>query len=413
MIIDILTAPGMGAFFYDDQQAIRAGALQEGFIYNGTPQTPGFSSIRMPARSLSVGLVLADGAILWGDMLTVQYSGIAGREPVFNITEAKKIIEELKPRLLQIHFKDIRHDLKMLFLPLKNEQHVPLSIQYGISQAILSAYAHLLRLTMTEVLVHAYSLPMILRPVPIYAQSGDDRYNQTQKMILKRVEILPHGLFNSPAKLGTKGEKLLEFVQWITQQIAQAGDANYYPALHFDVYGTIGLEFGLDAESIASYIEQLAKAAAPFQLHIESPADYGSSEAQINGYIKIRQALKNRGCSAKIVADEWCDTLEDIRQFAQQGAADIIQIKLPDAGCLLNSMDAAILCKQHGIGVYIGGSCTETDLSARASVHVAVATQADMQLAKPGMGVDEALSITGNEQSRLMAILKTKYPLLT
>ncbi|MNP84581.1 Methylaspartate ammonia-lyase [compost metagenome] len=56
----------------------------------------------------------------------------------------------------------------------------------------------------------------------------------------------------------------------------------------------------------------------------------------------------------------------------------------------------------------MGGSCAETDLSARVSVHVAVAVQADMQLAKPGMGVDEAITIVSNEQSRLLAELATR-----
>ena len=54
----------------------------------------------------------------------------------------------------------------------------------------------------------------------------------------------------------------------------------------------------------------------------------------------------------------------------------------------------------------MGGSCTETDLSAGVSVHVAVATQSDMMLAKPGMGVDEGLTIVGNEQNRLLAALR-------
>ncbi|TJV20320.1 MAG: methylaspartate ammonia-lyase, partial [Mesorhizobium sp.] len=45
---------------------------------------------------------------------------------------------------------------------------------------------------------------------------------------------------------------------------------------------------------------------------------------------------------------------------------------------------------------------------AQASVHVSVATQADMMLAKPGMGVDEAFSIVGNEQDRLLAILNRR-----
>ena len=46
---------------------------------------------------------------------------------------------------------------------------------------------------------------------------------------------------------------------------------------------------------------------------------------------------------------------------------------------------------------------TETDTSARVAVHVAVATRADMLLARPGMGVDEGVMIVANEQSRLLA----------
>ncbi|TIU41464.1 MAG: hypothetical protein E5W28_02310, partial [Mesorhizobium sp.] len=34
-IKDVLLAPGNGAFFYDDQGAIRAGAPQDGFVYSG------------------------------------------------------------------------------------------------------------------------------------------------------------------------------------------------------------------------------------------------------------------------------------------------------------------------------------------------------------------------------------------
>jgi len=42
------------------------------------------------------------------------------------------------------------------------------------------------------------------------------------------------------------------------------------------------------------------------------------------------------------------------------------------------------------------------------SVHVAVATQVELMLAKPGMGVDEAYSLIVNEQSRLMAVLRRR-----
>ncbi|MES0151837.1 hypothetical protein NKJ95_32615 [Mesorhizobium sp. M0012] len=60
----VLLAPGNGAVFYDGQAAIRAGATQDGFIYVGELTTLGFASIRVPATSLSVGLVLDNGSLL-------------------------------------------------------------------------------------------------------------------------------------------------------------------------------------------------------------------------------------------------------------------------------------------------------------------------------------------------------------
>ena len=83
LIQDIILAPAMGAFFYDDQAAIRAGVSHDGFDYLGTPQTPGFERVRQPATALSIGLLLDDGVICWGDMVSVQYSGAAGRDPLF------------------------------------------------------------------------------------------------------------------------------------------------------------------------------------------------------------------------------------------------------------------------------------------------------------------------------------------
>ena len=58
-IMDVLLADGVGAYWYDDQAAIRSGADQDGLLYRGAPVTAGFSSIRMPARCLSIGLLCA------------------------------------------------------------------------------------------------------------------------------------------------------------------------------------------------------------------------------------------------------------------------------------------------------------------------------------------------------------------
>ena len=410
MITDILTAPTQGAFFYDDAQAIRAGAKQDGLRYAGQPLTLGFSEIRMPAAALGIGLLLDDGYVAWGDMMTVQYSAAAGREPVFNRDRACALLDgPLRPRLLELRMQSVRDDLGRLFAPLLPDgQAVPCSVQYGLSQAVLGAYAHARRTTIAEVLAEAYGMTLLPRGVPIYAQSGDERITNVQKMVMKRVDLLPHGLINSPAKFGRNGDVFADYAAWVAREVGNAGDSGYQPILHFDLYGNIGAEFALDPARIAAYIARVAASVAPYSLQIESPADYGSTPKQVEGFAQIRRELKRLGCTAKIVADEWCDTLADVEQFCRRNAADIIQIKMPDVGSVTHSFEAVLLCKAHGVGAYLGGSCAETDLSARISVHVAVAAGADFQLAKPGMGVDEALTIVGNEQARLLAELRRK-----
>lgn len=82
----------------------------------------------------------------------------------------------------------------------------------------------------------------------------------------------------------------------------------------------------------------------------------------------------------------------------------MIQIKTPDLGGLHHSVEAVLDCQRHGVLAHIGGSCSETDRSARVCAHVAMATHADQILAKPGMGVDEGLSIVTNEMARTLRL---------
>ncbi|MER9262492.1 methylaspartate ammonia-lyase [Mesorhizobium sp. M0619] len=404
-ITDVLLAPGNGAFFYDDQEAIRSGAHQDGFIYVGAPTTPGFKSIRVPASSLSVGLVLTDDTIVWGDMMNVQYSSAGGRDPLFCTNHISNLTSCLvAPRLLDV---DASRYLEACAKVLEPHEHkrLPLAIEYGVSQALLRAAAHLKRKTMAEIICAEFELSLPTCRIPIYCQSGDAREINVDKMIMKGVDVMPHGLINSLQKFGVGGQTFAEFVTWVARRTREIGRHGYHPVLHFDVYGWIGQEIGLEPQCIADFICKVADTVPDFALNVESPADFGSTQAQIENYAKIVSILDNRGSGARIVVDERCNTLEDIRLFAEANAAHLVQIKTPDVGSIADTARAVLICKANKVGAYVGGSCTETDLSARASVHVSVATQADMMLAKPGMGVDEAVSIVGNEQSRLFATL--------
>ncbi|RUX42777.1 methylaspartate ammonia-lyase [Mesorhizobium sp. M7A.F.Ca.CA.002.09.1.1] len=404
-IKDVILTPGNGAFFYDDQAAIRAGVGQDGFVYVGEPLTPGFRDIRVPAACLSVGLVLEDDMVAWGDMMGVQYSGAGGRDPLFDVGAIMDLTSRVVvPRLLNIDASSFLTACSSVF-DLHTGKRLPLCIEYGVSQALLSAAAHAARRTMAEVVCSEFCLSMPHRRVPIYCQSGDAREINVDKMILKGVDVIPHGLINSRSKFGVGGETFLDFVKWVAHRVKQIGQPDYSPVLHFDVYGWIGMEIGLDVQRIADFISKVADAVPEFTVNIESPADFGSTPAQVENYGQIVGILNARASRARIVVDERCNTLEDVRLFAEAKATHLVQIKTPDVGSIADSARAVLLCKENNVDAYVGGSCSERDLSARATVHISVATQADMMLAKPGMGIDEGLSIVGNEQNRLLAML--------
>jgi methylaspartate ammonia-lyase len=410
-ILDLRTVPIRAGFFFDDQAAIRAGAEQAGFAYAGTPVTPGFTAIRQAGDALSVLLYLSDGSIVHGDCAAVQYSGAGGRDPLFEAAQAAlTIAEEVAPLLIGTELTSFRELAERVDRHRTPNGLLHTAIRYGVTQALLAAAAHARRCTMAEIVRDEYQTGAALGPVPIFAQTGDDRYRNAEKMILKRIDVLPHALINNvETKLGRQGEILEGYLRWLTERIEQLRpDASYQPRLYFDTYGTIGLAFGDRAEdvpAVAAYLDRLGKLAEPFQLVIEHPVDAGSRDAQIEIYVLLRAELRRIGSPVQIAVDEWCNTLEDIRLFVQRGAADVIHVKTPDLGGVNNTIEALLLVTDAGLVAYCGGTCNETDRSAVVSAHIAMACTAGQILAKPGMGVDEGVLVVGNEMARVAAIV--------
>lgn len=198
---------------------------------------------------------------------------------------------------------------------------------------------------------------------------------------------------------------------WLRDRIlAQRLDEHYAPVLHIDVYGTIGAAFGNhNYAAMADYLAVLEQTAKPFHLRIEGPMDCDCDrETQMEALAGLTAELDRRGIDVELVADEWCNTLEDIKLFADHKAGHMIQIKTPDLGGINNTIEAVLYCKEKGIGAYQGGTCNETDRSAQVCVQCAMATQPAQILAKPGMGVDEGYMIVYNEMNRILALRKAK-----
>ena len=412
-IVDVVCSAGRTGFYFDDQRAIKKGAGHDGVFYVGEPVTEGFRSIRQAGESISVMLILEDGQMAYGDCAAVQYSGAGGRDPLFLAEDFIPVIDTyIKPELVGREADDFRGLCAMMEAIQVEGKRLHTAIRYGVSQAILDAVAKATGRMMCEVVADEYGCSVSEEPIAIFTQSGDDRYDNADKMIIKGAQVLPHALINNiDTKLGRKGEKLAEYVAWLRDRILEnRTNPEYAPVMHMDVYGTIGAAFGNNNyKEMADYIEELGKIAKPFKLRIEGPMDCDCDrETQLTALAGLTKELDDRGCDVELVADEWCNTLEDIKLFADHKAGHMVQIKTPDLGGINNTIEAVLYCKEKGIGAYQGGTCNETDRSAQVCVHCAMATQPVQILAKPGMGVDEGFMIVYNEMNRIIAMRKAR-----
>lgn len=410
-IIDVVCSAGRSGFYFDDQRAIKKGAAHDGMFYSGETVTEGFTSVRQAGESISVMIILEDGQIAYGDCAAVQYSGAGGRDPLFLAKDFIPLIDKyIKPELVGKEADNFRALCEMMESITVDGKRLHTAIRYGVSQAILDAVAKATHRLMCEVVADEYGCTVSDSPIPIFTQSGDDRYLNADKMIIKGAPVLPHALINNVHdKLGEHGEKLLEYVKWLRDRIlSKRTDESYNPVFHLDLYGTIGAAFGdFNFSAMADYIAKVEQAAKPFHVRIEGPMDCDSDrETQIKALSGLTAELDRRGIDVELVADEWCNTLEDIRLFADNKAGHMIQIKTPDLGGINNTIEAVLYCKEKGVGAYQGGTCNETDRSAQVCVHCAMATQPVQILAKPGMGVDEGFMIAYNEMSRIIAVRK-------
>lgn len=408
-IRQVLCAAGRSGYLHLDLLAIKAGAKADGGIFHGPTVGAGFKKIAEPASILSVMLVLEDGQVAFGDCADVIFAGVAGRDPLF---DAEAYMDTVKGPVAEV----LTGQDASVFRPMAGSvdamavggKRLHTALRYGITQALLHAASLANRQTMAEVISREYGTPISKTPIGILASLQNEDIMQLDRMVLKRVELLPHAYFTTPEEVGAKGEKLSAWVRRIAGRIQAVGEADYRPRFHVDVYGTLGEVFKMDVDAIADYIGTLREAAAPYELLVESPVIARTQAAQIEVFGKLRGALNRKGIPVRIIADEWCNTREDIGLFADAHAADYVQIKTPDLGGINNTIESVLYCRRKGVGACLGGTGNETDQSARISTHIGLACQPDFMLSKPGLGGDEALMIQSNEMARTLAILQSR-----
>jgi methylaspartate ammonia-lyase len=409
-IRDVLCVAGRSGYMLKDLQAIRAGKTRpNGFDIDGDPVTPGFRRIIQPGDMLSVMLRLEDGQVAFGDCMDVIFSGAAGRDPVFRVDDHRPVVAGVvRPRLVGRELATFRPLAEEIDRLEHQGKVLHTALRYGVTQALLHAVALARHETMAEVVAREYGCEVSPSEIPLLGMCPTDQRLQVDKMIMKGIEALPHANFVTAADLGPDGQTLLEYTSWLSRRIGERGAPGYRPKIHLDVYGGIGELCAMDAGRMAAFLGTLAEPAAPYELLIETPVVATTQHGQIELFLALKHQLAAAGSDVKLIADEWCNTLEDVTRFADAQAVDYIQVKTPDLGGINNTIEALLYCRQTGIGAYSGGSANETDQSARVCAHIALACQADLMMCKPGQGVDEGLVILTNEMRRTLALVAAR-----
>src|SRR5271166_5951142 len=300
-IKEVIPVVGRSGFFNRDLAAIKAGARADGFAYPGPPLSPGFQKIVQPGTAISVMLRLDDGQVAFGDCVDVILTGVAGRDPLFQAEQHLGFLRTTMRDLVRgrpiDRFLDLAEEVDGF---VHDGKRLHTALRYGVTQALLHAAALANRCTMAEIVSREYGCAIASAPIPILASCHKEDAQMIDRMILKRVELLPHAAFQQVERdIGLEGEKLIAYASGVAKRIREIGDADYRPRIHLDVYGTLGELFGDDFDAIARYLGQLEAAVRPHELLLESFVIAGTGRRRSIPFARCVRRSQDKGTGSR------------------------------------------------------------------------------------------------------------------
>ncbi|MEJ2210997.1 MAG: hypothetical protein P8129_18430, partial [Anaerolineae bacterium] len=282
-----------------------------------------------PAQALSIGLLLADGRITWGDCLADPTS--AGGEPTPSYDEALATLRRIVAPPLEgrelAGFRELAAEMDaltetltvtrprqptagaddagdesegregfsrraLLTAPARLfrgsgepeaaeepateqvtlDRRLSPALRYGVSQALLGAVALARVRPRAAVVAEEWNLDPPAAPVPLHAWCSYEAGHEIEAALRHRSASLPGATIRDVAEqMGGDGGRLTRYLQRLVARIAATGDAAYRPAIHLDLAGALGQIADHNPGHMLGHLYAWRLAAGPYPLHVEDP----------------------------------------------------------------------------------------------------------------------------------------------
>ena len=203
----------------------------------------------------------------------------------------------------------------------------------------------------------------------MFAQTGEDRRASVDKMILKRVDSLPHGLINAPALVGEDGAALAR-VRALGARPRPARCARRRlrarPALRRLRPGRRGCATATSRGS-RGVLVAMAEAAAAVRAAGRAPARRGLARRADQRARRAARAAR-AGASGSSPTSGPTPSRTSAPSTAPAPRTSSRSRRPTSAACTTSSRRCSTAAR-HGVVAHLGGSCCETERSAQVSVH--------------------------------------------
>lgn len=284
------------------------------------------------------------------------------------------------------------------------------AIRYGVSQALLGAVAVVRGQAMAQVVSEEWGLDPPQEPVPLHAWCGYEAGHDLESALRHDVASLPGATIRDVAgQVGADGGHLTRYLRRLAEQITALTGDDDRPAIHLDLAGALGQIAGQNPGHMLGHLYAWRMAAGPYPLRFEDPVLLDDPQAQAQALGTLHEYLRLRKIDVQIVAGRGIDGVNDLAAFlagparAGRPAVDMIHVRMPRLGSLHNAVEAVLACRRAGVGVLLDGG--PPGAGARAAAHVALAARPDLLVARSAGDVSAAVGLARNDMARTLAAI--------